>query len=73
MDSSTSSEVRPESEQVTAKQDELLLELSATVHALSSISQVLGDIANLTSPETTGGITEKQQKLLAELRKWKEL
>lgn len=75
MDFSTSEEVkrRPKSERVMKKQDELLLELSATVSALSSISQVLGDIVSLTSLETPGGTVEKQKKLLAELRRWKEL
>lgn len=63
----------PESERITEKQDELLVELSATVNALSSINQVLGDIVSLTSLETPDGVAEKQQKLLAELRKWKEL
>ncbi|GAX11433.1 hypothetical protein FisN_22Lh118 [Fistulifera solaris] len=69
----SSDEVTTNSERIAKKQDELLLELSATVNALSSIHQVLGDIVRLTSVETPGGVAEKQQNLLDELRKWKEL
>ncbi|GAX16024.1 hypothetical protein FisN_22Hh118 [Fistulifera solaris] len=60
-------------ERIAKKQDELLLELSATVNALSNIHQVLGDIVRLTSVGTPGGVAEKQQNLLAELGKWKDL
>jgi hypothetical protein len=71
--SSVSDEVTTKTERIVQKQDELLLELSATVNALSSIHQVLGDIVRLTSLDTPGGVAEKQEKLLVELRKWKEL
>lgn len=68
-----SSESKPENGRLAQKQNELLLELSATASALSSLDQVLRDIVSLTTLENPGGIADKQEKLLAELRKWKEL
>lgn len=64
---------KSKNERLVQKQDELMLELSAAVSALSSLDQVLRDIVSLTSPGSPESIADKQQKLLDELRRWKEL
>lgn len=49
-------------------ENKILMELSATLNTLTSISQVLDDMAPLTS-----STAQKQALLLQELRQWKDL
>lgn len=49
-------------------ENKILMELSATFNTLTSISQVLDDMATSTST-----ISHKQELLLQELRQWKDL
>ena len=58
----------------SAREGRILSELTASVHALESISEVLDDIMHLTDPNPSSASTEsiavKQSRLLEELRQW---
>mmetsp|Transcript_33018 Transcript_33018/g.72414 ORF Transcript_33018/g.72414 Transcript_33018/m.72414 type:complete len:137 (-) Transcript_33018:340-750(-) len=68
--SPSSSSLAPQS----ARECRILSELTASVHALESISEVLDDIMQLTDPNPSSASTEsiavKQSLLLEELRQW---
>jgi hypothetical protein len=50
-----------------------LKELSALVNTLTSIQEVLEDIDRLTSPNQPSSVYSKQEALINELQKWKDL
>ena len=50
------------------EENQILTELSATVNTLTSISEVLDDIV-----ASSTNVAQKQELLLEELRKWKNL
>jgi hypothetical protein len=68
------------SSRVRQKQEQVLLELTATVDKLTGLDQVLHDIIQLTELNTDSttdidsrNIARKQERLLEELREWKSV
>lgn len=70
-------ELRPSSDGIKQKQEQILLELSATVNTLVSLDEVLQDITAQTSPDddddNPNNIARKQEMLLKELNEWKKV
>jgi hypothetical protein len=64
------------SSRVRQKQEQVLLELTATVDKIICMDQVLQDIIQLTelsSADDGRNIARKQERLLEELRQWKSV
>ena len=74
------SQLSTSSVRIRQKQEQVLLELSATVNTLVSIDEVLQDIVALTTTTNSDdddsnrtNIARKQEMLLKELNQWKDL
>jgi hypothetical protein len=70
--SSNMSDTGPTSNSID-RQPQVLKELSALVNTLTSIQEVLEDIDRLTSPNQPSSVYSKQEALINELQKWKDL
>lgn len=67
-DNAATAVTTPQDTRRVVLENKILLELSATLNTLTSISQVLDDIA-----DRSDTVSNQQHLLLQELRQWKDL